>query len=197
MGSIAHLAGLDDELESRVDGLGGLGGLALLDGSHFCRCVVGGMERVGRLIEMVMDEGSVGDDSGSEEFPSEIRLGQRITPKCGRFATRRPPPSDPVSPPIPSLGYAYTDFSRYSSTLTTRNATSDICFTPLLIVTYPTNQSTMASALVLGLGTLGAGFAGLTAMRMLRGARGADKFLKGGFKAKMDRSEAISILGLR
>ncbi|KAK1924149.1 hypothetical protein DB88DRAFT_489238 [Papiliotrema laurentii] len=55
----------------------------------------------------------------------------------------------------------------------------------------------MASALVLGLGTLGAGFAGLTAMRMLRGARGADKFLKGGFKAKMDRSEAISILGLR
>lgn len=55
----------------------------------------------------------------------------------------------------------------------------------------------MASALVLGLGTLGAGFAGLTALRLMRGAKGAEKFVRGGFKMKMDRSEAIQILGLR
>lgn len=30
-----HLAGLDDELETSVDRLGSLGGLGLLDGSHF------------------------------------------------------------------------------------------------------------------------------------------------------------------
>lgn len=55
----------------------------------------------------------------------------------------------------------------------------------------------MASALVIGLGTLGAGFAGLTALRMMRGVKGAEKFVRGGFKGKMDRSEAIQILGLR
>ena len=55
----------------------------------------------------------------------------------------------------------------------------------------------MASAAVI-LGSLGAGFAGLTALRLLRGgAKGADKFVRGGFKGKMDRSEAIQILGLR
>jgi hypothetical protein len=55
----------------------------------------------------------------------------------------------------------------------------------------------MASAIVIGLGTLGAGFAGLTALRMMRGAKGVEKFVRGGFKTKMDRSEAIQILGLR
>ena len=55
----------------------------------------------------------------------------------------------------------------------------------------------MASATVIGLSALGAGFAGLTAFRMFRGARTADKFVRGGFKAKMDRAEAIQVLGLR
>ncbi|GMK54338.1 hypothetical protein CspeluHIS016_0109240 [Cutaneotrichosporon spelunceum] len=54
----------------------------------------------------------------------------------------------------------------------------------------------MSSAVALGLGTLGAVFAGRVAWTMMR--RGAaDKFVKGGFKAKMDRAEAIQILGLR
>ncbi|BEI80001.1 hypothetical protein CcaverHIS002_0105300 [Cutaneotrichosporon cavernicola] len=54
----------------------------------------------------------------------------------------------------------------------------------------------MSSAVVIGLGTLGAAFAGRVAWQMMR--RGAaDQFVKGGFKPKMDRAEAIAILGLR
>ncbi|EKD05675.1 chaperone [Trichosporon asahii var. asahii CBS 8904] len=53
------------------------------------------------------------------------------------------------------------------------------------------------STLAYGLGLLGAGFAGRVAYQMMRGAKGADKFLKGGFKPKMDKAEAIQILGLR
>lgn len=54
----------------------------------------------------------------------------------------------------------------------------------------------MSSAVTLGLGALGAAFAGRVAWQMMR--RGAaDKWVKGGFKPKMDRAEAVSILGLR
>lgn len=53
------------------------------------------------------------------------------------------------------------------------------------------------STLAYGLGLLGAGFAGRVAYQMMRGAKGADKFLKGGFKPKMDKAEAIKVLGLR
>ncbi|KAL7421807.1 mitochondrial import inner membrane translocase subunit TIM14 [Cryptotrichosporon argae] len=56
----------------------------------------------------------------------------------------------------------------------------------------------MASALALGLGMLGAGLAGRVAYQFMRaGGRGAEQFLKGGFKPKMDKAEAIAILGLR
>jgi hypothetical protein len=63
---------------------------------------------------------------------------------------------------------------------------------------HPNNQSTM-SALAIGLGILGAGFGGRVAYQMFRaGARGgADKWVKGGFKAKMDKLEATQVLGLR
>ena len=54
------------------------------------------------------------------------------------------------------------------------------------------------SALVLGLGILGAGLGGRVAWQMFRASRGgAEQFLKGGFKAKMDKSEALQVLGLR
>lgn len=54
------------------------------------------------------------------------------------------------------------------------------------------------SALAVGLGILGAGFGGRVLYQMYRGgARGADKWIMGGFKAKMDKPEAIQILGLR
>lgn len=56
----------------------------------------------------------------------------------------------------------------------------------------------MASALSLGLGLLGAGLAGRVVFQMMRASRGgAEQFLKGGFKPKMDRAEAIQVLGLR
>lgn len=56
----------------------------------------------------------------------------------------------------------------------------------------------MASPLVLGLGALGVAFGGRVAYQMFRGgARGADKWVKGGFKGKMDKAEAIAVLGLK
>jgi hypothetical protein len=56
----------------------------------------------------------------------------------------------------------------------------------------------MASALTLGLGLLGAGLAGRVAFQMIRaGKGGAEQFVKGGFKGKMDKVEAMQILGLR
>ncbi|TXT07170.1 hypothetical protein VHUM_03340 [Vanrija humicola] len=56
----------------------------------------------------------------------------------------------------------------------------------------------MASPIVLGLGALGAAFGGRVVYQMLRGgARGADKWVKGGFKGKMDKAEAIAVLGLK
>jgi DnaJ family protein C protein 19 len=56
----------------------------------------------------------------------------------------------------------------------------------------------MSSAIALGLGALGAGFATRYLFIMLRASKGgADKFLKGGFKTKMDKSEALQVLALR
>ncbi|KAK4689066.1 hypothetical protein P7C73_g1026, partial [Tremellales sp. Uapishka_1] len=56
----------------------------------------------------------------------------------------------------------------------------------------------MASALTIGLGLLGAGLGGRVLFQALRASgSGADKFVKGGFKAKMDKAEAMAILGLR
>ncbi|WWD17346.1 hypothetical protein CI109_101787 [Kwoniella shandongensis] len=56
----------------------------------------------------------------------------------------------------------------------------------------------MASALVLGLSILGAGLGGRVAYQMFRAtASGASPFLKGGFKGKMDKAEALQILGLK
>ncbi|WVQ82368.1 hypothetical protein IAT38_004496 [Cryptococcus sp. DSM 104549] len=55
----------------------------------------------------------------------------------------------------------------------------------------------MASLTVVGLGLLGAGLGGRVAYQMYRASRGAPEFLRGGFKAKMDKNEALQILGLR
>lgn len=56
---------------------------------------------------------------------------------------------------------------------------------------------TMASALTIGLGLLGAGLGGRALMQILRAGKSSEAFLKGGFKAKMDKSEALQILGLK
>ncbi|KAI9639529.1 uncharacterized protein MKK02DRAFT_39837 [Dioszegia hungarica] len=53
------------------------------------------------------------------------------------------------------------------------------------------------ASLSLGLGILGAGLAGRVAYQLLRGGKGAaEQFVKGGFKAKMDKAEAMAVLGL-
>ncbi|KAJ9110065.1 hypothetical protein QFC19_001735 [Naganishia cerealis] len=57
----------------------------------------------------------------------------------------------------------------------------------------------MASALTVGLGLLGAGLGGRVLYQAYRGGAraGADKWVKGGFQAKMDKSEAMKILGIK
>jgi DnaJ family protein C protein 19 len=53
----------------------------------------------------------------------------------------------------------------------------------------------MASLLAVGLGAVGLGLAARTIIR--RGARKTLDFPKGGFKSKMDRKEALMVLGLK
>ena len=54
----------------------------------------------------------------------------------------------------------------------------------------------MATPILFGVGAVAAAFAGRHFMR--RAGKGvAEEFVKGGFKAKMDRKEAIAILGLK
>jgi hypothetical protein len=56
----------------------------------------------------------------------------------------------------------------------------------------------MATAVILGVSAVTAAILGRSIMRhglFIRGA--AEEFVKGGFRAKMDRKEAIQILGLK
>ncbi|KAK7690915.1 hypothetical protein QCA50_006018 [Cerrena zonata] len=54
----------------------------------------------------------------------------------------------------------------------------------------------MATPVILGVGAIAAAIAGRSLLR--RGAQaGADQWVKGGFKARMDRKEAVAILGLK
>ncbi|TDL25782.1 hypothetical protein BD410DRAFT_784809 [Rickenella mellea] len=57
----------------------------------------------------------------------------------------------------------------------------------------------MATPIIVGVGAIAAALAGRHLLKagMIGGARGADKWVKGGFKAKMDRKEAVAILGLK
>lgn len=57
----------------------------------------------------------------------------------------------------------------------------------------------MASALIVGLGAITAGVVGRQLYRggYIGGKKLADEWVKGGFKAKLDRKEAIAILGLK
>lgn len=54
----------------------------------------------------------------------------------------------------------------------------------------------MATPIVLGIGAIAAGLAGRHFLRR-RAMGAADQWVKGGFKAKMDRKEALAILGLK
>ncbi|KAH9994869.1 hypothetical protein BJV77DRAFT_1059845 [Russula vinacea] len=54
----------------------------------------------------------------------------------------------------------------------------------------------MATPLVLGIGAIAAGLAGRHFLRR-RAMGAAEQWVKGGFKAKMDRKEALAVLGLK
>ena len=54
----------------------------------------------------------------------------------------------------------------------------------------------MATPIIIGVGAIAAAFAGRQLLRR-SAASAAEQWVKGGFKAKMDRKEAIAILGLK
>jgi DnaJ family protein C protein 19 len=54
----------------------------------------------------------------------------------------------------------------------------------------------MATPIFLGIGAIAAGLAGRHFLRH-RAMGAAEQWVKGGFKAKMDRKEALAILGLK
>lgn len=53
----------------------------------------------------------------------------------------------------------------------------------------------MSTPIFLGVGAISAALIGRTLIR--RSAAGAEQWVRGGFKGKMDRSEAIQVLGLK
>ncbi|OBZ72565.1 hypothetical protein A0H81_07954 [Grifola frondosa] len=57
----------------------------------------------------------------------------------------------------------------------------------------------MATPIIVGVGAIAAAIAGRQLLRrgILGGKGAAEQWVKGGFKAKMDRKEAIAILGLK
>jgi DnaJ family protein C protein 19 len=57
----------------------------------------------------------------------------------------------------------------------------------------------MASPLIIGIGAVATALVGRQLFRAgyLGGKRAAEEFVKGGFRPKMDRREAIAILGLK
>ena len=57
----------------------------------------------------------------------------------------------------------------------------------------------MSTPIIIGFGAIAAAVAGRSLMRrgLFGGKNAAEQWVKGGFKAKMDRKEAIAILGLK
>lgn len=61
------------------------------------------------------------------------------------------------------------------------------------------SSSSMSTPILIGVGAIAAAVAGRSLMRrgLLGGKNAAEQWVKGGFKAKMDRKEALQILGLK
>ena len=57
----------------------------------------------------------------------------------------------------------------------------------------------MSTPIIIGFGAIAAAVAGRSLMRrgLFGGKNAAEQWVKGGFKAKMDRKEALAILGLK
>lgn len=64
---------------------------------------------------------------------------------------------------------------------------------------HPTHTPSMATPIIVGVGAITAALVGRHLFRsgIIGGKRAAEEWAKGGFRAKMDRKEAIAILGLK
>lgn len=60
-------------------------------------------------------------------------------------------------------------------------------------------MSDMSTPILIGVGALAAAVAGRALVRrgLLAGKSASEQWIKGGFKSKMDRKEALAILGLK
>lgn len=72
-------------------------------------------------------------------------------------------------------------------------------FDRLLRPAYCMPENDMATPIIIGVGAIAAALGGRHLLKrgLLGGKGAAEQWAKGGFKAKMDRAEAISILGLK
>lgn len=70
---------------------------------------------------------------------------------------------------------------------------------PLGSMSTDSSRYPMATPIIVGIGAIAAAVAGRSLMRrgLLGGKNAAEQWVKGGFKAKMDRREAIAILGIK
>ena len=70
---------------------------------------------------------------------------------------------------------------------------------PLLFVFLFSPRPIMSTPFIIGVGAIAAAVAGRSLMRrgLFGGKNAAEQWVKGGFKAKMDRKEALAILGLK
>jgi len=64
---------------------------------------------------------------------------------------------------------------------------------------FSSTSTNMATAFFVGVGAIAAAVAGRTLIRrgVIGGKSAADQWAKGGFKGKMDRKEALLVLGLK
>lgn len=62
-----------------------------------------------------------------------------------------------------------------------------------------TSSYTMSTPIIIGVGAIAAAIAGRSLVRrgLFGGKNAAEQWVRGGFKGKMDRKEAIAILGLK
>ena len=77
--------------------------------------------------------------------------------------------------------------------------TSSLPLTPTTLDLSTSSFHPMSTPILIGVGAIAAAVAGRSLMRrgLLGGKNAAEQWVKGGFKAKMDRKEAIAILGLK
>lgn len=127
--------------------------------------------KAGRIAGNAVDANS----AASEPFiPSPARSG--ISGPASSAASAQPAHLIPFCFPLPSL------------------AIHSCLGKPVL-----NSTDTMSTPIIIGVGAIAAALTGRHLMKrgLLGGKSAAEQWVKGGFKAKMDRAEAVAILGLK